>query len=266
MIKVLRYLAWAVLGTVLLAVGSARWLPHRYNEQFREHVDGRPSMDFPLGTDELGRDRLSRLIYGCQVSLALAPIAASASVLIAIISGTIAAVLGRWADRVFDGITSLFLSLPWLFAILTIRACLPLEMSPLGTLTITFSLLSAVGWAAPARIIRGAVENMLKSDYVLMAKASGIPPCRIWLEQMIPNVWPVAISQLCVQIPVFILAEANLGLLGLGVAEPLPSLGGLLRELESLQFMSSPVILAPLLLLVLITGSAHILIYKGPTP
>jgi peptide/nickel transport system permease protein len=71
---------------------------------------------------------------------------------------------------------------------------------------------------------------------------------------------------LCVQIPVFILAEANLGLLGLGVAEPLPSLGGLLRELESLQFMSSPVILAPLLLLVLITGSAHILIYKGPTP
>ena len=96
---------------------------------------------------------------------------------------------------------------------------------------VTFALLGALGWAAPARVIRAGVRDMRSSDFRLQARACGSCGFRLLLRQLAPNLKPVLLAQFWTSIPLFILSEANLGLLGLGVSDPLPSWGNLLRDL-----------------------------------
>ena len=156
--------ALVVLGIVALAslVGGI----HRsssYSEQFRDAISAPPSARFPLGTDELGRDRFARLLYGTRVSLLLAPAAALLSTLIAAADRAAAPVTlgGRWERVVTSGI-DLFLSLPWLFLLLAVRALLPLNTSPMTSVMITFLLLGCLGWATPARIIRAGTRTLVE--------------------------------------------------------------------------------------------------------
>ena len=95
---------------------------------------------------------------------------------------------------------------------------------------------------------------------MLFARASGCSPARLVWAHLLPNVMPILLAQLWVSIPVYILAEATLGMLGLGVAEPLPSLGGLLRELESGGMLSQPWLLAPAILLAAVVGSFQLVL------
>jgi len=127
----MRRIAFAVIILVALASLFAGVLTHSsYSEQFRDALSAAPSARFPLGTDELGRDRFARLLYGTRVSLVLAPAAALLSTLIAAAIGGLAGYLGgRWERAVTAGI-DLFLSLPWLFLLLMVRALLPLNTSP----------------------------------------------------------------------------------------------------------------------------------------
>src|SRR6185437_3385115 len=111
-------------------------------------------------------------------------------------------------------------------------ALLPLNLSPMASAVVTFLILGLLGWAATARILCAGVESVLGSEFVLQARASGVPRPRLLLRHVLPNLAPTMLAQFWISIPVFILAETNLGLLGLGVAEPLPSWGSLLRELE----------------------------------
>ena len=129
-------------------------------------------------------------------------------------------------------LADLFLSLPWMFLLLMVRAWLPLNVSPARLVTITFALLGALGWAAPARVVRAAVRGIKTSDFMLIAQAQGCSPWRLLWRHLIPNVEPVLLAQFWIAVPVYILAETTLGMLGLGIAEPLPSWGGLLREIE----------------------------------
>jgi len=249
---------FAALG-FLIAVGFAAlapelWAPASYETQFRESPDAPPSARFPLGTDALGRDRLSRLLYGTRVSLLLAPAAALLTCIEAALLGALAGFAGGWADRVIESAADLFLSLPWLFLLLTVRACLPLNISPAASVTITFLLLGALGWAAPARVVRAAVQNLKHSDFLLQAGATGSRPSRLLIRHLAPNVMPVLLAQFWISVPVYILAEATLGMLGLGVAEPLPSWGSILRELEGSAPLTQPWLLAPALLLAAVIG------------
>ena len=131
-----------------LAVGADMIAQHDYAAQFREHANEPPSRTFLLGTDELGRDRLSRLLYGIRVSLLCAPAAAFASTAIGALIGIIAGYRGGWIDQIMTGLIDLFLSLPWLFVLLTLRALLPLNVAPWISIAATFLLLAAVGWAS----------------------------------------------------------------------------------------------------------------------
>jgi len=249
-----RKFAAIVLGAVFVsALGANVLAPAPYEKQFRESPDAPPSRTFLLGTDDLGRDRLSRLLYGSRVSLLLAPAAALLATALATVAGGAAGLLGGWWERAFLGATDLSLSLPWLFGLITIRAMLPLDVTPAVSVGVTFLLLGLLGWAAPARVVRAAVASMRSSEFMLHARASGFAGFRLLRFFLLPNLKPVVFTQFLIAIPVFILSEANLGLLGLGVSEPMPSWGNLLRELENLsQVGANPWMLAPAVLLALV--------------
>jgi peptide/nickel transport system permease protein len=241
------------LSFLVLVVLTAL-VPVRYEHQFRDFPNAGPSKQFPLGTDDLGRDRLSRLIYGTRVSLLLATAAAVLSCLAAAVLGGLAGF--GVADKLILGTADLFLSLPWLFLLLMVRAFLPLNVSPLISVTITFLLLGILGWATPAKVIRAAVRKLNPSDFMFQARATGCS--RLLRKHLIPNVMPILWAQLWITIPAYVLAETTLGMLGLGVMEPLPSWGNLLRELEGGGIAEHPWVLAPVLLLAAVVGSFQV--------
>jgi len=254
--------ALAILGIAVAAsLGAGLLAQSPYSEQFRDAISAPPSAHFWLGTDELGRDRFSRLLYGTRVSLLLAPAAALLATLIAALIGGAAGYLGgRWERFVTAGV-DLFLSLPWLFLLLAVRALLPLNTSPVTSVIITFLLLGCLGWAAPARMIRAGTRMLVNSDFLVQASASGVSRWRLFWRHLLPNLRPILLAQFWISIPLFILSEANLGLLGLGVSEPLPSWGAMLRDLENYSaVLQNPWILAPAILLVAVVGCLQLLL------
>jgi ABC-type dipeptide/oligopeptide/nickel transport system permease subunit len=262
--KRMRAAALAFLALLALACAFAdRLAPAPYAEQFRDAPDASCSRAHPLGTDALGRDRLSRLLVGTRVSLLLAPAAALVATALAGILGGAAGYFGGWLEGGVNAVTDLFLAMPWMFLLLTVRALLPLNVSPVVSVAITFALLGCLGWAGGARVIAADARMLCRSDFVMLARASGSSGIRLLWRHVIPNLRPALLAQFWISIPVFILAEANLGVLGLGVSEPLPSWGSLLRELESYSAISSaPWQFAPLVLLAVTVGSFQLALHK----
>jgi peptide/nickel transport system permease protein len=247
----IRIIAICFLAIVIITA----LVPVQYQHQFRDSPNASPSRRFPLGTDDLGRDRLSRLVYGTRVSLLLATASAVLSCAAATALGG-AAGFGV-ADKFILGAADLSLSLPWLFLLLMVRAFLPLNVSPMLSVTITFLLLGVLGWAGPAKVVRAAVRKLNRSDFMLQARATG--SSRLLSKHLIPNVMPILWAQLWITIPAYVLAETTLGMLGLGVMEPLPSWGNLLRELEGAGIAGHPWVLAPVLLLAAVVGSFQVI-------
>jgi len=227
--------------------------PSGYSGQNRNSISAAPSITNLLGTDALGRDRFARLLYGMRISMLLAPAAAFLATLLAAIIGATGGLLGGWTERMLIGAIDVFLSLPWLFLLLTVRALMPLNTSSIASIMVTFLLLACLGWAASARVICASVHELIHSDFILHAHATGLPTSRIIFAHILPNLKPVLAAQFLVSVPVFILAEANLGMLGLGVSEPLPTWGNLLRELGSFSALrSQPWLWTPLATLVIV--------------
>src|SRR5690348_3723270 len=146
-------LACGVLLLVLAVSLAASWIaPGGYARQDRDVVGAPPSREHWLGTDEIGRDRFARVLYGTRISLLLAPAAALVSTLLAASVGGLAGYLGGVWARGAMAVTDLFLSLPWLFLLITVRAMLPLNVSPTFSVLVTFLLLGLLGWTAAARV------------------------------------------------------------------------------------------------------------------
>jgi peptide/nickel transport system permease protein len=259
-----RTLACVVLIAVLAASAAANWLaPAGYAKQYREATNAVPSHSHWLGTDEIGRDRFARVLYGTRISLLLAPAAALLSTLVAALIGGLAGYLGGAWARIAMVVTDLFLSLPWLFLLITARALMPLNVSPLVSVLVTFLLLGLLGWSTAARVLCTTAGLLRSSDFVRQARAAGLPGQRLFWIHVLPNLKPVLYAQFWISIPVFILSEANLGILGLGVAEPMPSWGSLLKELEGLvSVREEPWKFVPLILLVVVVTSFQFLLSK----
>jgi peptide/nickel transport system permease protein len=257
-------LASAILALVLCASAAANWLaPGGYSRQYRDATDAAPSRTHWLGTDEVGRDRFARVLYGTRISLLLAPAAALLSTLMAALIGGLAGYLGGIWARMAMAVTDLFLSLPWLFLLITARALMPLNVSPMISVLVTFLLLGLLGWTTAARVLCTTAASLRSADFVRQARAAGVPPQRLFWMHVLPNLKPVLYAQFWISIPVFILSEANLGILGLGVAEPIPSWGSLLKELEGLiSIGDEPWKFVPLVLLVLVVMSFQLLLSR----
>ncbi len=168
-------LACAILALVLVASLAANWLaPAGYAKQYREATDAPPSRAHWLGTDDVGRDRFARVLYGTRISLLLAPAAALLSTLMAALIGGLAGYLGGTWARLAMAVINLFLSLPWLFLLITARALLPLNVSPLFSAMVTFLLLGLLGWTTAARVLCTAAGSLRSSDFATQARAAGI--------------------------------------------------------------------------------------------
>jgi peptide/nickel transport system permease protein len=257
-------LACVILVVVLGAAVAANWLaPAGYARQYREATDAPPSRTHWLGTDAMGRDRFARVLYGTRISLLLAPATALLSTLMAALIGGLAGYLGGVWARMAMTVTDLFLSLPWLFLLITARALMPLNVSPFVSVLVTFLLLGLLGWTTAARVLCTTAGTLRGSDFVRQARAAGLPGQRLFWVHVVPNLKPVLYAQFWISIPVFILSEANLGILGLGVAEPMPSWGSLLKEFEGLVSIGEePWKFVPLILLVVVVTSFQLLLSK----
>ena len=248
--RTLQWLSLLLLSAILLASLFAGFLaPAPYEKQFRGDADSVPTSRFLLGTDSLGRDRFSRLLYGTRVSLLLAPAAAALSLVLSLLAGGSAALAGGWWDRLVTAGSDLFLSLPWLFLFLTIRATLPLNTAPALSILITFALMGLLGWGAGARVVRAAVLQVRNAPFSLYAHAWGCAPARLWFRHLLPHLRTVLVAQFWMSIPAFILGEASLGILGLGVSEPMPSWGNLLKDMQPASLGSQPWVWSPAILL-----------------
>ena len=251
--RTFRVICCSVLGVIFalgLFAGSVTHYP--YALQFRELPSAPPSALHWLGTDGLGRDLFTRVVYGTRVSLLLAPAAALLATLIAAFLGGIAGLRGGWLERLILASADLSMSLPLLFVLIVLRAFLPLDVSPIVSVMATFVTLGLLGWPSSLRVVCAASRNLRQSDHLLLARANGYSNSQLLFRQVIPNLRPIFLAQFWISIPLFILTEATLSMLGLGVMEPLPSWGNLLRGCEDFSALSANHWrLVPLFLLVL---------------
>lgn len=252
--KTLRRIAGFLLCAIfLLAIAAGFITPYSYAHQFRELPNAAPSALHPLGTDGLGRDLFARLLYGTRVSLLLAPAAALLSTLIAGALGGAAGFLGGWGEKAILAISDLSMATPLLFILIALRAMLPLDVAPLLSVLATFLILGLLGWPASLRVMCAATRDIRNSDFLLLARSTGCGPVRMIFRQIFPNLRPALLAQFWISIPLYILTEATLSMLGLGVSEPMPSWGNLLRGLEDFSEVSSnPGRLAPLVMLTVV--------------
>jgi peptide/nickel transport system permease protein len=249
MILLRRMALTLLLAVVVCAVFAPVIAPYSYERQFRESPHAGPSRQFPMGTDEIGRDRFSRLVYATRVSVLLAPAAALVSIVLALLISCAA----RPFRRAVSGLTTICLSLPWIFLFIILRAELPLDTSPEVSILMTFALMGVAGWAWPARVFSASIQEIGQSGWLLQARASGMRGWRIALVHAWPHLRALALAQFRVLVPAYILSEASLGMLGLGVADPVPSWGNLLQDLQRPDLVkANPWVLAPLGVLVLV--------------
>src|SRR5580698_5934613 len=182
---------------VIFAVGlfAGSFTHYSYAHQFRELPNTAPSAAHLLGTDGLGRDLFTRIVYGTRVSLLLAPAAALLATCIAAVVGGIAGLRGGWIEKIILASADLSMSLPLLFVLIALRALLPLDVSPLVSVVATFLTLGVLGWPSSLRVIWAAARELRDSDHILLARALGCRQSQILFRQVIPCLRPVFLAQ-----------------------------------------------------------------------
>ncbi|MCH9672757.1 MAG: ABC transporter permease [Gammaproteobacteria bacterium] len=201
-----------------------------------------PSMAHPLGTDELGRDVLLRLLYGGQISLSVGLIGALCAASIGTVIGLLAGYVGGALDTVLMRLTDAVISLPALPLLIVLAA---LDLTKIGvspelassehvSLLRIIAIVSIFGWTTVARLVRGATLSMREREYVLAARALGARPHRVMAAHILPNVVSPIIIATTLAVGNVILLESVLSFLGLGIQPPLPSWGNMLTQAQDM--------------------------------
>jgi peptide/nickel transport system permease protein len=208
-----------------------------------------------LGTDQLGRDRFSRLLYAVRFSLIVALIGVLVACLVGISLGGVSGYAGRLVDTFLMGATDAMLALPTLILILGVRVAFPLELPMARAALLLVLIFALTGWAEMARLTRGLVLSLRKLEFVVAAVALGVSQMRILCRHILPNILPSLRTRAFLLLPTFLLAEVALSYLGVGLQEPEPSLGNMLTAAGDLdQLRSQPFsVLSPALAVLLFT-------------
>jgi oligopeptide transport system permease protein len=191
--------------------------------------DGSFSWLHPMGTDDAGRDILARVLLGGRISLMVGVISTFVSLIIGIAVGATAGYLGGRADEAIMRLVDVLYSIPYMMVVIVLLAFFG-GGSPIGQLFLLFLALGAVSWLTMARIVRGQVMSLKSQEFVLAARATGVPASQIVLRHLVPNTLGPVIVYATLTIPSVMLLESFLSFLGLGVQAPLASWGSLAAD------------------------------------
>jgi oligopeptide transport system permease protein len=232
-------LAAGIIGVIaLLALAGPQLSGIRYDSLDWEAMAVAPQWGGVhwLGTDRLGRDLFVRTLYGVRISLVIGLLASLVSLVIGVAWGMVAGYRGGRIDELMMRAVDVLYSLPYLFIVIILTT-----LFERGSLVVLFVAIGAVGWLTIARIVRGQTLVLARSEFVEAARAIGVGPAAMLWRHIVPNLSGTIVAYAALAIPQMILFESFLSFLGLGVQEPLPSLGNLIndgaREMQSALWM-----------------------------
>ncbi|MEO8275295.1 MAG: ABC transporter permease [Thermoanaerobaculia bacterium] len=221
-----RRLGWAGGGVALLLLialfGPLLAAASPVQQDLERRLDG-PSRAHPFGLDELGRDVLSRLLWGARVSMLVGFSVVGSATLLGLLIGAIAGTLGGRVDAILMRLLDVFLAFPGILLAIALVAVLGPALSHV------ILALVAIGWVGTARLVRGQILQLREQEFVLAARAGGASFPRLVLCHLIPNVLPLVLVQASLGLAGAILAEASLSFLGLGIQPPTPSWGAMIN-------------------------------------
>ena len=221
-----------VLVFLFLTALLGKWImphdPEKVNVSISMGVPQKPNGEYLLGTDELGRDILSRVVSGAGISLSVGFVAVGVSLVIGLLMGSIAGFVGGTVDNLIMRVADIFLSMPTFFLILTVNAFLPPSI---------YNIMIVIGlfnWMGVARLVRGEFLRLKSQDFVVAARAVGNPARRLILKHLLPNSLAPIIVAVTLAIPSAILTESALSYLGMGVPPPQASWGQHVERIQNL--------------------------------
>jgi ABC-type dipeptide/oligopeptide/nickel transport system permease subunit len=250
--------AGLILVVVMFLVGiCAPWLaPHSYRQQNLDAVEQPPSWTYPLGTDELGRDQLSRLIWGARTAVIVAPTVTLLWITLGVLMGSLAGYVAGRVETVIMRLADILFAFPGLlFAMLisaTIQPRIEAWMKGIAGLRgvvragyaeffVVILALSLVGWGGMARLVRGQFLSLKEEEFVLAARAMGSSTWRIIWRHILPNALAPIIVSISMGMGGAITAEATLSFLGIGIQPPTPSWGAMIFDNYTFWRRSFPV-------------------------
>lgn len=221
---------------------SAPWLaPDGYNHQHIRNVDQGSSWSHPMGTDDLGRDIFSRILYGARISAVIGFSSVAIVVFFSLALGTVSGYFKGWIDTSIQRVIDVILSIPAVILLVFAISVFAGRSGPYGRMLWIILIVGFILTAANVRVIRGAAIATANNQYVDAARTIGATNFRIIFRHIVPNVIPVAIVLATVNLGTAILAEAAASFLGYGIPNPFPSWGAMLNISGSSQFRAHPI-------------------------
>ena len=201
---------------------------------------------YPFGADRLGRDVLSRLIYGTRVSMSIGLVGVMLSLILGVLLGGVSGYYGGRVDNVIQRAIEMIRSIPQIPLWMALAAALPLTLDPILRYFLIVVVLSVIGWTGLARVVRGRFLTLKTEDFVMAAKLDGVSEWRIITRHMVPSFSSHLIASVTLAIPGMILAETALSFLGLGLKPPTISWGVLMQEAQNVRSVATaPWLLIP---------------------
>ena len=238
--------AIVILIFILMAIFAPVIAPYGETEQDLINRLQDPSLTHLLGTDELGRDLFSRMLYGSRLSIAIGILPSLISLIIGVIAGLVAGYFGGWIDYVIMRIADVMLSVPSLLLAMVV-------MYTLGTSTINlFVALTMTGWSSVARVVRSHTLSIKESEYVEAARSIGVSKWKIMFRHIFPNCIPSLIVLFTLNVPSAILSESSLSFLGIGIKVPFASWGLIVNQGRQFLFTQPWLCLAPCVAIMII--------------
>ena len=241
------------IGFLLVGIFAGVLAPHGANETNIVNRLAPPSLEFPMGTDHVGRDVLSRILIGAQLSMIVGFTAAALATVVSIILGLLSGYLGGWKDMIIQRLVDAWMTFPGLVLLIVVISIVGPGLPQI------IMILGLQYGIAGSRIVRGAVISVRENMYTHAAQSLGAGTLHILWRHILPNIMPVVIVLFTTRVGAVILAEAGLSFLGLGVPPPQPTWGGMLAGAGRAYMYAGPwLALAPGLCLTVVVFAVNI--------